>query len=94
MLNGPFSPWPDFDADEKQAVLEVLDSNKVNYWTGQKGREFEKQFAAYFDCNYAIAVANGTVALDLAWQALDLPKGSEVIVTSRTFIASISLAVK
>ena len=39
MLNGPFSPWPDFDADEKQAVLEVLDSNKVNYWTGQKGRE-------------------------------------------------------
>jgi dTDP-4-amino-4,6-dideoxygalactose transaminase len=90
MLNGPFSPWPDFDADEKQAVLEVLDSNKVNYWTGQKGREFEKQFAAYFDCKYAIAVANGTVALDLAWQALDLPKGSEVIVTSRTFIASIS----
>jgi dTDP-4-amino-4,6-dideoxygalactose transaminase len=90
MLNGPFSPWPDFDADEKQAVLEVLDSNKVNYWTGQKGRDFEKQFAAYFDCKYAIAVANGTVALDLAWQALDLPKGSEVIVTSRTFIASIS----
>ena len=90
MLNGPFSPWPDFDADEKQAVLEVLDSNKVNYWTGQKGRDFEKQFATYFDCKYAIAVANGTVALDLAWQALDLPKGSEVIVTSRTFIASIS----
>ena len=90
MLNGPFSPWPDFDADEKQAVLEVLDSNKVNYWTGQKGQDFEKQFAAYFDCKYAIAVANGTVALDLAWQALDLPKGSEVIVTSRTFIASIS----
>jgi dTDP-4-amino-4,6-dideoxygalactose transaminase len=90
MLNGPFSPWPDFDDDEKQAVLEVLDSNKVNYWTGQKGREFEKLFAAYFECEYAIAVANGTVALDLAWQALDLPKGSEVIVTSRTFIASIS----
>jgi dTDP-4-amino-4,6-dideoxygalactose transaminase len=90
MLNGPFSPWPDFDADEKQAVLDVLDSNKVNYWTGQKGREFEKLFAAYFECEYAVAVANGTVALDLAWQALDLPKGSEVIVTSRTFIASIS----
>ncbi|MEP1447052.1 MAG: DegT/DnrJ/EryC1/StrS aminotransferase family protein [Paraglaciecola sp.] len=90
MLNGPFSPWPDFDAAEKQAVLEVLDSNKVNYWTGQKGREFEKQFAAYFDAKYAVAVSNGTVALDLAWQALDLPKGSEVVVTSRTFIASIS----
>lgn len=90
MLNGPFSPWPDFDADEKQAVLDVLDSNKVNYWTGQQCREFEKKFADYFETEYAIAVANGTVALDLAWQALDLPKGSEVIVTSRTFIASIS----
>ena len=90
MLNGPFSPWPDFDAAEKQAVLDVLNSNKVNYWTGQQGREFEKQFAAYVDTSYAVAVANGTVALDLAWQALNLPIGSEVIVTSRTFIASIS----
>jgi dTDP-4-amino-4,6-dideoxygalactose transaminase len=90
MLNGPFSPWPDYDDQEKQAVLSVLDSNKVNYWTGQECREFEKEFAAYSDSEYAIAVANGTVALDLAWQALDLPKGSEVIVTSRTFLASVS----
>ncbi len=90
MLNGPFSPWPDYDDQEKQAVLSVLDSNKVNYWTGQECREFEKEFAAYTDSEYAIAVANGTVALDLAWQALDLPKGSEVIVTSRTFLASVS----
>ena len=90
MLNGPFSPWPSFDDEEKNAVLEVLESNQVNYWTGQKGREFEKQFAKYTETDYAIAVANGTVALDLAWQALDMPPGSEVIVTSRTFIASIS----
>ncbi|MCF2947685.1 DegT/DnrJ/EryC1/StrS aminotransferase family protein [Paraglaciecola aquimarina] len=90
MLNGPFSPWPDYDEQEKQAVLKVLDSNQVNYWTGQEGREFEKEFAAYTDSQYAVAVANGTVALDLAWQALQLPAGSEVIVTSRTFIASVS----
>jgi dTDP-4-amino-4,6-dideoxygalactose transaminase len=90
MLNGPFSPWPCFDAAEKEAVLAVLDSNKVNYWTGQQCREFEKKFAEYFESDYAVAVANGTVALDLAWQALELPKGAEVIVTSRTFIASIS----
>jgi dTDP-4-amino-4,6-dideoxygalactose transaminase len=90
MLNGPFSPWPCFDAAEKEAVLAVLDSNKVNYWTGQQSREFEKKFAEYFESDYAVAVANGTVALDLAWQALELPKGAEVIVTSRTFIASIS----
>ena len=90
MLNGPFSPWPNYDEAEKAAVLTVLDSNRVNYWTGQQCREFEKAFAQYTHCEYAVAVANGTVALDLAWQALDMPKGSEVIVTSRTFIASIS----
>ena len=45
MLNGPFSPWPDYDDAEKQAVLEVMSSNRVNYWTGGIGREFEKEFA-------------------------------------------------
>ncbi len=90
MLGGPFSPWPSVTDDEKQAVLAVLDSNRVNYWTGQVGREFEKEFAAFHQVDHAIAVANGSVALDLAWVALDLPKGSEVIVTSRTFLASVS----
>lgn len=90
MLNGPFSPWPCFEKEEKSAVLEVLDSNQVNYWTGQKGRQFEQQFAHFCETEYAVAVANGSVALDLIWVALDLPKGSEVIVTSRTFLASVS----
>jgi dTDP-4-amino-4,6-dideoxygalactose transaminase len=90
MLNGPFSPWPDYDSEEKAAVMDVLNSNKVNYWTGQQGRKFEQEFAKFSETDYAVAVANGSVALDLAWHALDLPHGSEVIVTSRTFIASIS----
>jgi len=90
MLNGPFSPWPDYHEDEKNAVLEVLNTNQVNYWTGQQGRKFEQEFAQYCQCEHAIAVANGSVALDLAWQALALEKGSEVIVTSRTFLASVS----
>ena len=90
MLGGPFSPWPSVAEDEKQAVMAVLDSNRVNYWTGQVGRTFEKEFAAFHHVEHAIAVANGSVALDLAWVALDLPKGSEVIVTSRTFLASVS----
>ncbi|MDF2179793.1 DegT/DnrJ/EryC1/StrS aminotransferase family protein [Aliiglaciecola sp. CAU 1673] len=90
MLNGPFSPWPCYSDEEKQAAVAVLDSNKVNYWTGTESREFEKEFAAYCQSNYAIAVANGTLALDLAWYALSLPPGSEVIVTSRTFLASVS----
>jgi len=90
MLNGPFSPWPDYDDAEKKAVVAVLDSNKVNYWTGQEGRQFEQEFAEFSHSKYAIAVANGSVALDLAWQALEIPQGSEVIVTSRTFLASVS----
>lgn len=93
MLNSPFSPWPDYTQDEKDAVIAVMDSNRVNYWTGQQGREFECEFAGFADSEYAVAVANGTVALDLAWVALELPKGSEVIVTSRSFMASVSTIV-
>ena len=90
MLNTQFSPWPSFTEEETSAVTAVLQSNKVNYWTGQEGREFEKEFSAYTDSNHAIALANGTLALDLALQVLEIKAGDEVIVTSRTFIASIS----
>lgn len=90
MLNTEFSPWPCFTTEEITAVSNVLASNKVNYWTGQEGREFEKEFAAYTDCKYAVAVGNGTLALDLALHSLNIKQGDEVIVTSRTFIASIS----
>ncbi|MBE0508372.1 MAG: DegT/DnrJ/EryC1/StrS aminotransferase family protein [Marinospirillum sp.] len=90
MLNGPFSPWPSFTEEEANAVRNVLLSNKVNYWTGQEGRAFEREFAAFAETEYAIALANGTVALDLAFQALAVGSGDEVIVTSRTFLASVS----
>ena len=90
MLNGPFSPWPSFTEEEADAVREVLLSNKVNYWTGQEGRQFEREFAEYVGTEYAIALANGTVALDLALNALGVGAGDEVIVTSRTFLASVS----
>lgn len=90
MLNGPFSPWPCYTDEEKQAVLSVMDSNRVNYWTGNEARKFEQEFARFCNTQHAIALANGTVALDLCFRVLSLPKGSEVIVTSRTFIASVS----
>jgi len=90
VLNTSFSSWPNYSEEEIFAVSEVLRSNKVNYWTGLQGREFEKEFAAYTDSQYAIALANGTLALDLALHALSIGDGDEVIVTSRTFIASIS----
>lgn len=86
-------PWPSFTQEEADKVSEVLLSNKVNYWTGTEGRTFEKEFAEFADSEYAIAVANGTVALDLALYALGIGEGDEVIVTPRTFIASISAIV-
>lgn len=96
MLNGPFSPWPAFTDEEAQAVSRVLLSNRVNYWTGQEGRGFEKEFAAWAGTDHAIAVANGTVALDLALMGLGVgaqyggAATDEVIVTPRTFLASVS----
>ncbi|WP_169293968.1 DegT/DnrJ/EryC1/StrS aminotransferase family protein [Advenella sp. EE-W14] len=90
MLNTPFSPWPSFTVEEADAVRDVILSNKVNYWTGTKCRDFEKAFAAWTDTAHAVAVVNGTLALDLAFKALDIGPGDEVIVTSRTFLASVS----
>lgn len=93
MLNTPFSPWPSFTEEEAKAVHDVVLSNKVNYWTGTECREFEKEFAAWVDASYAVALSNGTLALDVALQALGVGAGDEVIVTPRTFIASISTVV-
>jgi dTDP-4-amino-4,6-dideoxygalactose transaminase len=93
MLNTPFSPWPSFTEEEANAVRDVVLSNKVNYWTGQECREFEKEFAAWSDAKYAVALGNGTLALDLALKALDVGTGDEVIVTPRTFLASVSSVV-
>ena len=93
MLNTPFPQWPSFTGEEADAVTRVLLSNKVNYWTGQECREFEKEFAAWANCDYAIALANGTLALEVALKALDIGEGDEVVVTPRTFIASASAIV-
>ncbi|NNA03079.1 DegT/DnrJ/EryC1/StrS family aminotransferase [Pseudomonas lundensis] len=90
MLNTKFSPWPSFTEAEANAVRDVILSNKVNYWTGQETRYFEKEFAVWAGTEYAVALANGTVALDLALKALQIGVGDEVIVTSRTFLASVS----
>ncbi|ENW98557.1 hypothetical protein F900_03158 [Acinetobacter modestus] len=90
MLNTAFEPWPSFTEKEADAVKNILLSNKVNYWTGQECREFEKEFASFSGTKYAVALANGTVALDVALKALQIGAGDDVIVTSRTFLASAS----
>lgn len=93
------SPWPCFTQEEADAVSRVLLSNKVNYWTGQEGREFERAFASWCEADHAIALANGTVALDLALAGLGIGSHNggratdEVIVTPRTFLASVSTVV-
>ena len=90
MIDNQFSPWPSFTQEESDAIQTVLLSNKVNYWTGQECRQFEREFSIWSASQYAIALGNGTLALDVAFKALGIGSGDEVIVTSRTFIASIS----
>jgi dTDP-4-amino-4,6-dideoxygalactose transaminase len=89
----PLPSWPQFDEVEIEAVASVLRSGKVNYHSGQQGQLFEKEFAAWVDCRYAVAVANGSLALELALHALGVGPGDEVIVASRSFIASASCCV-
>ena len=86
----PYPSWPAYSREEIAAVQSVLASGKVNYWTGREGCEFEREFADYVGVGYGIALANGSVALELALHALGIGTGDEVIVTSRTFIASAS----
>ena len=82
--------WPQFDADDIEAVETVLRSGNVNYWTGEQGRLFEREFAEACGCEYGVAVANGTLALELALRVLGIGPGDEVVVTPRSFIASAS----
>lgn len=89
----PTVGWPSYSREEVDAVAAVLASNKVNYWTGTEAREFEREFADWCGVSHAVALANGTVALDLALKALGVGPGDEVVVTPRTFIASISCVV-
>ncbi len=90
MLNTKLSPWPSFTQEEADAVQKVLLSNKVNYWTGNECREFEKEFAEFSATEYAVALGNGTLALDVALKAMNIGNDDDVIVTSRTFLASAS----
>ena len=65
-------PWPDYSEEEIDAVSQVLRSGKVNYWTGQITKEFETAFASWCQSSHAIALANGTVALELCLAGLGI----------------------
>jgi len=92
--NAPFPPWPSYTSQQVNRAAEVLRSGAVNYWTGQECREFEMEFSTKFESRHAIALANGTVALELALEALDIGPDDEVVVTPRTFLASASSIVR
>lgn len=85
--------WPYFSTDEIMSVAAVLQSGKINQWTGSQVEIFQEEFADYCGVRHAIALANGSVALDLALLALDIGPGDEVIVTPRTFVASAACVV-
>lgn len=88
-----FAPWPSYAQDEIDAVAQVLRSGKVNYWTGDEARRFESEYAAAVGRRHGIALANGTLALELALYTFGIGAGDEVVTTARTFIASASAAV-
>ncbi|MEN9359498.1 MAG: hypothetical protein RL095_1033 [Verrucomicrobiota bacterium] len=90
MLGTSLSPWPSYSEEEAALVSQVLLSNRVNYWTGRICRDFEADYAAHCQVPYAVACTNGTVALDLAWKGLGIGPGDEVIVSPRSFLASVS----
>jgi len=93
MPNDSLSPWPAYTEEEAEAVREVLLSNAVNYWTGEECRHFEREFADWVGTSHAVALANGTLALELALKALGISAGDEVIVTARSFFGSASCIV-
>ena len=87
-----FPTWPNYETDELEAVNGVLKSGLVNYWTGNLSKKFEREFADFTGCKYAIALANGSLALSCAYLAIGIKKGDEIITTPRSFIATASSA--
>jgi len=94
LRDDPFPFWPAFTEEMVEAAAAVLRSGKVNYWTGNEGKQFEREFAQWVGVRHAVAMANGTVALEAALYAIGINPGDEVVVTPRTFVASASAIVR
>lgn len=83
-----FPAWPQFDDKNINDISDILSSGKVNYWTGNKGFQFEEKFSEWIGSKYAISCSSGTSAVHIAVSALNIGPGDEVIVPSYTFIAT------
>ncbi|MGZ8212124.1 MAG: DegT/DnrJ/EryC1/StrS family aminotransferase [Burkholderiales bacterium] len=93
MRTASLPPWPYFASDEIEAVRGVLISGKANYWTGSEGTTFEREFAGFVGAKYGVALANGSVALELALHAVGVGPGDDVVVPARSFMATASCAI-
>ena len=87
------SKWPTYTENEIKKVYQVIKSNKVNYWTGNEGKKFEKEFCNFFKIRYSSAIANASLGLECALKALDIKEGDEVIVPSKSYVSSASCVV-
>ena len=78
---------PYLGGNEKKYVMDCMETGWISS-SGKYVKAFEESFSAYCDCNYGVAVCNGTVSLHLALTALGIGKGDEVIIPNFTMIAS------
>ena len=88
-----FKRWPKYSQTEIEAAVNILSSGRVNYWTGNECKSFEKEFANYIGSKFGVAVANGTMALEACYKAIGIKAGDEIITTPRTFIATSMAAI-
>ena len=84
----PWPAWPQHGPEDERALLDVLHSGK--WFLGEKVVEFERTFADYHQAKYGVSVCNGTVAIQVALEAIGIAPGDEIIVPSYTFIATAS----
>lgn len=82
--------WPFVSKKETIIIKKVLKSNRLNFWTGKNCKLFEMNYQKYFKRKFAITINSGSVALDIAVKSLKLNRGSEIIVTPRSYVSSAS----
>ena len=85
--------WPNYSKKLISKVIKVIKSGNINYTTGIYGQEFERKFSKFVGNKFAVAICNGTAALEVAVKSLKFPKNSEIIVPARSFFSSASCIV-
>ena len=90
----PKSKWPNYDSKIINKIINILKSGRTNYLIGKEGSKFEKNFSKFYNIKYTNVVANASLGLELSSLFLNLKKGDEVIVTSRSYHSSVSSIIR